>query len=314
MIWDILEVHGTPEVAQVYVLASKKRALGHWVECVDAKDPRFPRSQKWVVIVSSQFGCPLGCIMCDAAKEYQGDLSEEEILGQVDWVMEQHRLDGGWECPKIKIHFARMGEPSLNPAVIEVLRQLPGKYPGAAFLPVVATVAPTAGALWLDDLARVKEEHYTGGRFQLQFSVNSTDEAVRDKMMPVRKWMMTDIARFGETWWRPGDRKITLNFALAEGVPFDTRLLAGLFDSDRFLVKVTPLNPTLSVRERGLRSVLTFSKPEGAPPFLQEAVRKLESEGFEVILSVGSAQEIEIGSNCGQLVSSRLARGRHGEK
>ena len=243
--------------------------------------------------------------MCDAGLEYRGDLSADEISGQIDWVMGRHRLDGGWECPKIKVHFARMGEPSLNPAVLEVLDRLPLLYPGVAFLPVVATVAPFAGAGWLDELARIKAAKYPGGLFQIQFSINSTDEASRDRMMPVRKWRMADIARFGETWWRPGDRKITLNFALAEGAPFDVRLLTGLFDSHRFLVKVTPLNPTSSVQMRRLRGVLPFSQTEEVPYALVNAVRELESSGFEVILSVGSPEEIEVGSNCGQLAFLR---------
>ena len=307
MTWDILEVQGYPEAAQVFLLSSAGRPPGHWAECVDARDPRYPRAEKWCVIVSSQFGCPVGCLMCDAAAEFRGSLSAEEILGQVQIVMERHRHDGGWDCPKIKVHFARMGEPSLNPAVLEVLRQLPARYPGAALLPVVATVAPAAASRWFEELARVKREHYAGGRFQLQFSVNSTDEVERDRLMPVRKWRMPDMARFGEAWHAPGDRKVTLNFALAEETPFEPAAIAALFDPDRFLVKLTPVNPTAAARETGLVSALGFEEAKGLPARLGQAVERLKAGGFTVIVSIGSAEEVAIGSNCGQMV--RLRRG-----
>ena len=307
MIWEVMEMHGRNDIAQVAVLASRERPPGYWVECADTRDPRYPRSEKWCVILSSQFGCPVRCTLCDAGSEYRGDLSAEEILGQVDWAMERHRLDGGWACPKIKVHFARMGEPSLNPAVLDALRALPGRYPGVRFLPVVATIAPVASASWFDALLRLKDEQYSGGAFQLQFSVNSTDEKVRDTIMPARKWTLRDIARFGERWWRPGDRKVTLNFALAERIPFDPETLTALMDPDRFLVKITPVNPTASTRKHGLKSMLSFEGCSPAGP-LSEAATYLWHRGLEVLFSIGSPEEIRIGSNCGQLVWTRTQR------
>jgi 23S rRNA (adenine2503-C2)-methyltransferase len=311
MTWDVLQVQGHPDIAQVFLLSSQGRPPGHWVECVDARDPRYARAEKWCAIVSSQFGCPVGCVMCDAGADFRGSLSAEEILGQIRLVMERHRHDGGWDCPKIKIHFARMGEPSLNPAVLEVLRLLPDQYPGAALLPVVATVAPASAGRWFEELACVKREHYGGGRFQLQISVNSTDEAERDRLMPVRKWRMPDLARFGESWHAPSDRKVTLNFALAEGTPFEPAAIRALFDPDRFLVKLTPVNPTAAARETGLVSELQFEEDQALPPRLAGAVERLRAGGFTVIVSIGSAEEVAIGSNCGQMV--RLRRSPKGD-
>lgn len=257
------------------------------------------------MIVSSQFGCPVGCLFCDAGADYRGDLLVDEILGQVEWIMERHRQDGGWACPKIKLHFARMGEPALNDAVLETLFLLPFSYPGVAFLPVVSTVAPRTAGRWLEGLREVKDRFFAGGRFQLQFSVNSTDEAARDRVMPIQHWTMEEISRFGATWWREGDRKITLNFALVDEVPFDTRVLIGLFDPSRFLVKVTPVNPTRSARRRDIRSLLSPEAEQRLPPPVAAAREKLEGAGFEVIVSIGSAAETAIGSNCGQLVMQR---------
>ncbi len=305
MMWDLMESRGTPEVAQVFVLSARGRSPGHWIECVDASDPRFPRSEKWVMIVSSQFGCPAGCLFCDAGADYRGDLSVDEILGQVEWIMERHRQDGGWACPKIKLHFARMGEPALNEAVLEALYLLPFHYPDVAFLPVVATVAPRTGSCWLECLSGIKDRFFGGGRFQLQFSVHSTDESARNRIMPIQHWTMREIAQFGAAWWRSGDRKITLNFALAGGVPFDARVLIGLFDPSRFLVKITPINPTRSARHREIRSLLSLEADQRLPPPVEAAKEALESAGVEVIVSIGSAEETAIGSNCGQLVLER---------
>ena len=49
------------------------------------------------------------------------------------------------------------------------------------------------------------------------------DEAqrLRDRLVPVKKWPPARVAAYGETFYEPGDRKIALNFALAEGAPLE---------------------------------------------------------------------------------------------
>lgn len=278
------------------VLVARFEAHGPLVELVDTRDPRYPVSKKWVAIISTQFGCPVGCLFCDAGGDYRGDLSAAQMLALVDHLVDRRFPGRVVPVPKWKLHLARMGEPSLNPAVPEFLEALAGRYQAAGLIPTIPTLAASAPGEWLHRVRRVKDRLYAGGRFQLQFSANSTDEEWRDRLMPVPKWPLERLAAFGREWFRPGDRKLTLNFALAEGVPFEPAEVARLFDPALFLVKLTPVNPTEAGARNGLSPRLTCADP-GA---LSGPVAALERAGFEVLVSIGVDAENVLGSNCGQ--------------
>ena len=125
---------------------------------------------------------------------------------------------------------------------------------------------------------------------------------LRDKLIPVRKWSFADMAAYGERFYCPGDRKITLNFALAEGQPVDPQVLLDYFDPEKFLIKITPLNPTYQAAEHGLTSYID--------PYQQEReytiVTALQAAGYQVLLAIGEVEENYIGSNCGQYVRRHL--------
>jgi 23S rRNA (adenine2503-C2)-methyltransferase len=48
----------------------------------------------------------------------------------------------------------------------------------------------------------------------------------------VKKWSFAQIQEYGERFYVPGDRKITLNFALAQGMPVDPFVLLNFFEND----------------------------------------------------------------------------------
>ncbi|MDI7269382.1 MAG: radical SAM protein [Myxococcota bacterium] len=299
----VLEVRGRPDLAEVFVARLRPDA-GSPVEFVDAIDPRRPREEKWVVTVSTQFGCPIRCAMCDSGGHYAGNLTADEILAQIDYVVRRRAPDGRIPCPKFKIHFARMGEPALNPAVIDVLERLPDLYDAPGLMACIPTVAPRAANDWFNGLLDVKRRLYRG-RFQLQFSINSTDPAIRDRLMPVAKWDLDEIAAYGRRFFEPGDRRVVLNFALARGVPVDPGAVAAAFDPERFVAKLTPVNPTEAAAASGLETVLSAAAPDAA----DRLVERFAALGFDAVVSIGEAEEIAIGSNCGQAVAG-LRRAR----
>jgi 23S rRNA (adenine2503-C2)-methyltransferase len=197
-----------------------------------------------VLLVSTMFGCPVGCLMCDAGGHYHGKPSREEILEQVDFLVEKRYPDGNIPCEQFKIQFARMGEPSLNMQVLDVLEELPRRYHARGLLPSISTVAPAGTDRFFDRLVEIKQAFYPGGHFQFQVSLHTTDLELRDRFIPVKKWSLDRIAKYGERFYAPGDRKLTLNFALAQGMPVDPTILLSYFDPHIFLVKIT-LHPHL---------------------------------------------------------------------
>ena len=298
---------GRDDIARVYVADFGD---GKMVEFVESVQPPHPREKKWVLIISSLFGCPVGCLMCDAGSTFKGKLSEAEIFAQLDFLI-QNRFPGNIvPVEKFKVQFARMGEPAFNPAVLEVLEHFPEKYKAPGFIPSVSTVAPRGAEAFFEKLLELKRSLYAGGHFQLQFSIHSTDEKTRDRLIPIKKWNLAEIAGFGNRFHENGDRKVTLNFALAREVELDPEVLLDHFDQRVFLIKITPLNPTYQSLEHSLSSYLEPLNT-GKRYRIIEALR---AAGYEVIVSVGELEENLIGSNCGQYLTRHLEEERKMEK
>ena len=69
---------GHPDIAMVYVMDFD----GNLIECVEAVQPPRPREEKWVLMISTLFGCPIACQMCDAGGHYRGKLTESEMFAR----------------------------------------------------------------------------------------------------------------------------------------------------------------------------------------------------------------------------------------
>jgi 23S rRNA (adenine2503-C2)-methyltransferase len=157
-------------------------------------------------------------------------------------------------------------------------------------------VFPTQRREWFKRLKEAKDKHFLG-RFQLQFSLNSTDQEQRKTMIPCNLESFEYLAEFGDFFLESGDRKIVLNFALAEDSQFQAETIINTFPAANFSVKLTPLNPTSRSLATGMKTTLRSSNAR-----LDRDIQKLETAGYEVILSIGDGREDEIGSNCGQSI------------
>jgi 23S rRNA (adenine2503-C2)-methyltransferase len=291
---------GREDVAMVYVVDFGDEKL---VECVESVQPPIPRADKWVLLVSTMFGCPIGCSMCDAGGHYQGKPTKDEIFSQIDFLVDKRYPDRTVPARQFKIQFARMGEPSLNIHVLDVLEELPRRYNAPGLMPSLSSVAPKGSSEFFERLLEIKKRHYAGGHFQFQFSLHTTDGSLRDQIIPVKKWSFAEMAAYGERFYAPGDRKITLNFALAQDMPVDQNVLLRHFDPDKFLIKITPLNPTYRAVENNLSSYIDPDLESGG----YEVVKRLEESGYQVIVSIGEVEENYIGSNCGQYIKRHNA-------
>jgi 23S rRNA (adenine2503-C2)-methyltransferase len=290
---------GREDIAVVYILDFGDERL---VECVEALQPPYSREDKWVLLVSVMYGCPVRCMMCDAGGFYAGKLSVEEIFTQIDFLVRKRYPDGVIPSRQFKIQFARMGEPALNPAVLDVLEQLPQRYHVPGFMPSISSIAPHGAEPFFERLLEIKRCRYSGGNFQFQFSLHSTDQARRDQIVPVRKWSFDQMAAYGDRFYHPGDRKLTLNFALSEGSPVEPGVLLRHFSPERYLIKITPLNPTYRAAEHSLSSYIDPHAPPDGDPLVQA----LRGVGYQVIVSIGEVEENRIGSNCGQYIRRHL--------
>ncbi|MEW6070761.1 MAG: radical SAM protein, partial [Candidatus Thermoplasmatota archaeon] len=257
--------------------------------------PPIPRDKKWVIIVSTSFGCPVKCLMCDASIIYKGNLKTQEMIEQIDYLVTKYFPDRKVPIPKFKIQFARMGEPAFNNNVLEVLGSLPELYKAPGLMPAISTLAPKGRDKFFNELIKIKDRYYSNGRFQLQFSIHTTNTDSRDRLMPVKKWNFKDIADYGEKFFNSNDRKITLNFACTQDYEVEPEVIREYFNPEFFTIKLTPLNPTVKAYENKLVSFINPYQPESASQLINE----FKAQGFEVVLSIGEVEENKIGSNCG---------------
>jgi len=299
----VFAVAGQSDIATVYMADMD----GKMIEFVEALQPPYSRDERWIMMVSTLFGCPVKCLICDAGGQYQGKPTAEQILSQINYMVCRWYPDRRVPASKFKIQFARMGEPALNTAVLDALEQLPRRFEAPGLMPSVSTIAPHGTDAFFERLMDIKNRLYADGRFQFQFSIHTTDTALRDQLIPVRKWGFGRMAAYGERYLRPGDRKITLNFALAAGAPVEPEVLLRYFNPARFLIKITPVNPTCHAVQNGLFSYVDPHNPDSA----KSLAERLSAVGYEVIVSIGEVIENQIGSNCGQYVLKYIKSQEH---
>lgn len=294
---EIIKEIGDEKISKVYIAKLKEE----YIEFVEALTPPLNIKKKWVIIISTQVGCPFKCKFCDAGGNFKRNLKEEEIFKQINFLINNRFKDGFVETEKFKIQFARVGEPTLNNDVLNVLKKLKEKIKCKNLIPSISTIAPSNCLNFLKNLTEIKDKYYSNGNFQLQFSIHSTDEKKRNWLSKAKKLSLEEISDFGEYFFKKKDKKITLNFALMEEKDIEIRKIKKIFSKEKFLIKITPVNPTISAINGKIPSLWFEDKEK-----IKKISNELKIEGFEVIESLGELKENEIGSNCGQYIQKFL--------
>ncbi len=264
--------------------------------------PLLPLEEKWVITISSQYGCSMNCSFCDVPKVGSGiNATEEDMVQQVFSAMKLHpEVSHG----RINLHYARMGEPTWNPAVLDSVMWLRSLLEGSFnFHPVVSTMMPRKNVGLEDFLVSwLLEKNGANGDAGLQISINTTDINTRALTMPeshniyeISSIMSKVLTRVGKV----KGRKITLNFALTEA-EVDASLIRILFDPSIFLCKLTPMHKTDAVVKEGM---ITDEGYDHFYPY-EKVEQDLIKEGFDVIVFIPSRDEDESKITCGNALLS----------
>lgn len=264
-----------------------------------------PLTEKWVITISTQYGCSMNCLFCDVPKVGPGrNATEDDLIGQICTAIGYH--SDIKHTKRLNIHYARMGEPTWNPAVLEVAKNIREQiYPflGDSLVhQVISTMLPKHNKnlyTFLSDWINIKNEVYKGDA-GLQFSINSTDDKQRDYLFSGNSLSLDEIAEIGRELPMPKGRKYALNFALADDSIIVGKRLCKLFDPEKFMCKVTPLHRTASCEQNG---ITTTDGYELFTPY--KAVEKdLKANGFDVIIFVPSYDEDNGLITCGNAILS----------
>jgi len=305
---DILVVRGERGMLECLSLGDYGKGANVKADFLGLTDPiegvqhldLLPLEEKWVVTISSQYGCSMGCRFCDVPKVGPGrNASLGDMLGQVRAAVALH--PEVVSTSRLNVHFARMGEPTWNMNVLAAGLALRDMIDGFRVHPVVSTMMPQVNKTLQDFLSAwmtLKNNHYDG-EAGLQLSINTTDEAARERQFGGSAHRLGRIAEIMAALPAPRGRKVALNFALTDD-PIDAELLAYLFPPDRFMCKLTPIHETAASEEHGIR---TDGGYDCFAPY-QPVEESLKAAGFDVLVFVPSREEDDGLITCGNAVLS----------
>ena len=267
-----------------------------------------PLSEKWVVTLSTQYGCPMKCTFCDVPNvPMRGNVSFEDLKAQLYHAISLFPDTKYTE--RLNIHFARMGDPIFNSAVFDfavwlydrkIDIQLERGLSIEVVHPVLTTSLPRKFSKLDERIMRwcdIKNGLYNG-QAGFQMSINSTDEMQRSEMFGDMQLHLDDLAGIADRMPPPVSRKYCLNFAYSTDFEIDAGKLASMFDVNKFMIKITPIHNNTACRENGIKTIggydsyLPYREPEEA----------LKEAGFDVLVFVPSIDEEDGLVTCGNAV------------
>ncbi len=254
-----------------------------------------PVSERWVTVLSSQYGCSISCPTCGvSALPFKGNATFDDLWRQL--VEGRSCYPGVNYAERLAIHFTRMGEPVLNGAVFSFAEWL--AYDGKLKIqeelglrieiihPVLTTMMPE----WDSTVERVMrwaalKNHDFRGQACLRLSINSTDEGQRRRMFNGKAMTLSKIAEVAEQLPTPLGRKYCLDFSYTGNNLIDSQALAKLFDAERFICRIHPARETDACRRNGIKTI----DPNAGSRALLPISDALESAGFDVLVMMPHA-------------------------
>jgi len=280
--------------------------LGYTKEINSVKHKQVDLGEKLVVTISTQKGCPMKCNFCDVHKfGYYGNASIYELNNQI---MTAIKESGCTKTNRLNIHFARMGEPTFNNAVIDLTtmyinNMLREHIEYDVWHPVISTMLPKNNKnlkKFILEWCHIKNLKLNG-EAGLQFSINSTDDEQRNTQFKNMSLDLESISKLSKELPKPTGRKYTLNFAITKDTIIDVDKLSKLFDKEKFIVKLTPIHETKSAIENdyeisGYDDYNVYRKFE----------KPLVENGWDVIVFVPSREEDNDRITCGNALISKI--------
>jgi len=265
-----------------------------------------PHTEKWLLTVSTQKGCPHKCHFCDVATlGFKGDLTQDEIESQIKLLLTHTSYVTYSE--KVKIGFARMGEPSHNvDNVLAAIKRLPiiSKEMDRDYkwLPCFNSILPRittkgeSGFDIIDKVLEVKENNYNGF-LHFQMSINSTCEEKRKELFAGANVLTIEEIINYVNKKNITNRTVTLNFIVMDGVEVDVQKLKKIgINGDKFRVKLIPLNNTIRSQTKHLNAYANYSNYED----LETLGAEFNKIGVPTVIDAIAKCE-EAGLCCGQL-------------
>lgn len=264
-----------------------------------------PLEEKWVVTISTQYGCSMNCKFCDVPKVGKGlNATYDDLKNQVLSALSLHPEVKATK--RLNIHYARMGEPTWNrnvldftKDVIKIIRPIIGR---SLVHPVISTMLPKDNKFlneYLNEWVDVKNDIFKGDA-GLQFSINTTNDKLRKDLFSNNSLTLEEISKIGEMLDMPKGRKYALNFALGDNFEINAEKLRDLFSPHKFMVKITPIHITNACKENNIETKNGYFDYS---PY-RNIENQLKERGFDVLVFIPSIEEDTSRITCGNAILS----------
>ncbi len=253
---------------------------GKTVECV-----LIPDGERMTLCVSSQVGCPVGCVFCASGMfGVERNLSAGEIVEQV--LRAKQRLPAGRTITNLVV--MGMGEPMLNlPALLPALNRLHDKDGidmGARRITVSTSGYPR----------QMAEFAAADPSYNLAVSLHAADDALRQRLVPTAAHPVREIVAAAARYFGQKGREVTFEVVLLaheNDRPQDAEALVQALARLPCTVNLIPWNPVEELAKGGLR------RP--TPMAVQGFAELLRRGGLKV--TVRRQRGADRSAACGQL-------------
>lgn len=248
-----LEFASFPGQALKYRVKSDQRGYG----LENAQKNIVPSYEEaWYATLSGQKGCPMKCLFCDCpAYGFYGNASAEDLKYQVETILDNA---GSTHTRCFNVDFMRMGEPTLNDAVLdfiefELVGLIRSKVNADVIVPALSTMFPkdkTRVAGFLQRYCRIKNEVFDGNA-ELQLSICTTDEGARAHLYKNLSLSLREISEIAASLPMPKGNKYRLDFPVTKDTVVDAAVIDELFDKNKFEIKLDPIHTTFNAQDNG---------------------------------------------------------------
>ena len=239
-----------------------------------------PRS---TVCVSTQVGCPMGCVFCATGQMgFEKNLKAEEIVLQV---LHFARLLRQRDEHVTNLVFMGMGEPLANyDETIRAIRIL--THPRAFGLGQRSITISTVGVI--PSIDKLADEDI---QVKLAISLHAPNNELRKKLVPTAgPHSVEDLISAAKRYFKKTGRRVTFEYALIDGINDSNAVaseLAQLLKGNGAHVNLIPMNPTAG----------GFSRPPRKRILAFQQILRDGGVNCTVRVEKGS----EISAACGQL-------------
>jgi 23S rRNA (adenine2503-C2)-methyltransferase len=261
-------------------------ADGAWIEAVLLADNTKPHhAARYTACLSTQAGCPAGCVFCKTGAQFLRNLDSDEIVEQF------LLLRAIAEDPIANIVIMGMGEPLLNWAELRRSLAVISDKKGLNFSRRRITVSTCGIVQGITELAD------KGPAVRLALSLTTADEGLRRRLMPITASQpLGKVKEALRHFQESGGGRITLEAVLLGGINTRSEDAASMAQFARGLdaaVNLIPWNPVKDLEFEG--------KPlrEPAAEEVGSFTRRLEALGLNVTRRYRRGRGI-MGA-CGQL-------------